>query len=113
MTILTIRKHQRFAVRNRVCLTGGTARARDALLVEISLDGCRLSLTETNAFTAHQALALRIDGYGSLSGTVRWAGDGYVGLRFDAPLHNAEFIALLQACRPETSTDNELRAYGT
>ena len=116
MTILIIRKHQRFAVRHQVSLVGAEVRPRSGLLVEVSLEGCRLALSGSNASNAiavEQPVSVRIGGFGTVKATVRWAGDGSVGLRFDAPLHNAELGQLIEVCRPMPGSEETLRAYGT
>ena len=82
------------------------------MLVEVSLEGGRLSLSGSSAFVVEQPVMVRIGGFGNVQARVRWAGEGFVGLRFDAPLHNAELDLLLQACRPEFAQDSTMRAYG-
>lgn len=113
MTILTIRKHQRFAVRRQVRIARDGARSCQGLLVELSLDGCRLSLVGSGDFAIDQPVSVRINDFGAIKAKVRWAGDGFVGLRFDAALHNAELSLLLQACRPRIDNSPPLRAYAS
>ena len=113
MTILIIRKHQRFAVRHQVSLVCAEVRPRSGLLVEVSLEGCRLALSGSNAIAVEQPVSVRIGGFGTVKATVRWTGDGFVGLRFDAPLHNAELGQLIEVCRPMPGSEETLRAYGT
>lgn len=113
MAILTIRKHKRFAVRHEVNLVVTGSRPRSGLLVEVSLEGCRLGLPGSHAFAAEKPVAVRIGGFGTIKATVRWSGDGFVGLRFDAPLHNAELGELIEICRPGPGSIGAARAYGT
>lgn len=113
MAILTIRKHQRFAVRQDVNLVSAGSRSRSGLLVEVSLEGCRLALPGSRAFAVEQPVAVRIGGFGLLKATVRWTGDGFVGLRFDAPLHTAELGEIIDICRPAATGQAASRAYGT
>lgn len=101
MTILMIRKHKRFAVRRKASLVAPGKRARQALLVELCLDGCRLGTTCSNEFRMGEVLRMRIGGFADFLAEVRWAGQGFVGLRFIQALHIAELDELIRACRPE------------
>lgn len=103
MSILVIRKHQRFAVRQSACLKAEGCKPCPGLLVEVSLDGCRFSLTNYRELEIGQQVSLRIDGFAPRNAQVRWADDKRVGLLFDQPLHNAELGTLLQDCRSETA----------
>lgn len=105
MSVLVIRKHQRFAVRQSACLDSAGCKPCPGLLVEVSLDGCRFSLAQFRELAIGQQVSLRIDGFTARNAQVRWADDKRVGLLFDQPLHNAELGALLQDCR----TDAERR----
>ncbi len=82
MTILTIRKHQRFAVRRKASLVAAGKRSRQALLVELCLDGCRLGTTGSYDYAMGETVKIRIGGFDDFRAEVRWTGDGYVGLRF-------------------------------
>ncbi|MEO6717910.1 MAG: PilZ domain-containing protein, partial [Novosphingobium sp.] len=113
LSILVIRKHQRFAVRQAVRLQWDRGRPSPGLLVEVSLDGCRLSIPGSGALATGQAVTLAIDEVTARGAQVRWADNGLVGLRFDQPLHNAELDELLTRCRPQADHCNGLRSYGT
>jgi hypothetical protein len=110
VSVFTIRAHKRFAVCRRVRLRVPGRRGVDALLIELSLDGCRLShaggLPELGA---GDPLVLHVPGTDPLTGRVRWARGATLGLRFDQPLHTAALESLIGLCR-ETEP---LRAYGT
>lgn len=110
MTILKIRKHKRFAVRQAARLLCDGKRPGAGLLVEISLDGGRLAITGSDGFAIDQAVTVDISGFAKLKAQVRWAGNGLVGLRFDRPLHNVELDQLLQTCRPEMADGGAMRA---
>jgi hypothetical protein len=103
MSILVIRKHQRFAVRQSACLDSAGCKPCPGLLVEVSLDGCRFSLTDYCELAIGQQVSLQIDGFTPRNAQVRWADDKRVGLLFDRPLHNAELGTLLQDCRTDTA----------
>jgi PilZ domain len=113
MTILNIRKHQRFAVRREAGLHMKGRTQRTGLLVELSLEGCRMSIVGAAKYEVGQALKIEIAGYGAIKTQVRWADTGMIGMRFDQPLHVADLNVLLQACRPEFANDRLVRAYGT
>ena len=111
VTILSIRKHQRFAVRRKASLCPAKGKRRDGLLVELSLEGCRIGIVRAEEFATGQPLKVRIDGYDDIAGEVRWAQGGLAGLRFAHPLHVAELDRLLNLCRG--GDESELRRYGT
>lgn len=81
----------------------------DGLLIEISLEGCRISNLGSGEFETGQATTLEIGGFGKLSATVRWSHDQVMGLRFDNPLHSDGLGRLLAMCRDA----GEMRSYGT
>lgn len=110
MTILTIRKHKRFAIRQTARLFRAGKRPSAGLLVEISLDGGRLAIAGSAGLLIDQSVAIEIAGFARLKAQVRWAGDGLIGLRFDQPLHNAELDELLRSCRPEIGSEIAMRA---
>lgn len=103
ITILTIRKHQRFAVRHDVSLGSAAQRPRRCLMVEVSLDGCRLAAPGSENFVTGQPVVLEIEGFGRMKAQVRWTRDQLVGLKFDAPLHHAELDDLIQTCRADAA----------
>ena len=106
MSILVIRKHQRFAVRQSACLEWAGCPPCRGLLVEVSLDGCRFSVTGTGELAIGQKVTLRIDSMADRSAQIRWFDDKSVGLLFDQPLHNAELGALLHDFRTESASQN-------
>ena len=103
MTLLIIRKHQRFAVCRSARLESAGCRPCDGLLVEVSLDGCRFSKVGKGELAIGQTVLLQIKGFTNRSAQVRWTDDCRVGLLFDQPLHNAELGKLLQDCHSETA----------
>jgi hypothetical protein len=112
MTILTIRKHKRFAVRRKANLVCSGNRPKPGLLVELSLEGCRMGITGSADFAVGQQLKVRVAGFDDFRTEVRWAGDGFVGMRFVQALHHAELDELIRACRPEYALDGAMRACG-
>ncbi len=112
MTILTIRKHKRFAVRRKANLVCTGSKTKPGLLVEVSLEGCRMGITGSSDYAVGQQLKIRIAGFDDLRTEVRWAGDGFVGMRFVQALHHAELNDLIQACRPDYTGEVQMRACG-
>jgi hypothetical protein len=116
MTVLTIRKHSRFAVRQSVTLQGEDGRSHKGLLVELSQGGCRLGMPGNRNFTHNQPVTARIPGYGTLRATVSWTKDEFVGLHFVFALHHHELVQLIQMCRPVAAgpeAAQRQRAFGT
>ncbi|MXO58637.1 hypothetical protein GRI89_03660 [Altererythrobacter salegens] len=100
MTLLVIRSNKRFAVRRSVTLRGGPPRRRGGLMIELSVEGCRISNADSNAYTVEQEVTVELDGGEKLPGFVRWAHDGFVGVRFASALRHVELANLLEVSRP-------------
>lgn len=113
MSVLVIRAHKRFAVRSAARVSSNDKRARRGLLIELSLDGCRISNLGSEDFALNQLVTVKVDGFEPLDGHVRWSSDGVVGLRFATPLHIAGLDLLIRTCRGEVQSGGESRAYGT
>lgn len=103
MSVLVIRAHKRFAVCQKARLRKPGKRAEEGLLIELSLDGCRVSNLASQAFTLDQQVIVRIDGAQPLEARIRWLGDGTsgrtAGLRFLQPLRAAALDELIRLCR--------------
>ena len=110
MSVLVIRKHSRFALCHQASLRKEGGRTRDALLIEVSLDGCRLSNLGKSQHQIGQRASVRIDGFGMVDGIVRGAKDGFVSLRFDRPLFTADLDRLIRTCRPAEMEHHALYA---
>lgn len=109
MSVLTIRSHKRFAVRRPISLHGEDSTRRGGLMIELSSEGCRISNAESGAFVVDQPVTLDL-GDERLDGRVRWAHDGFVGIKFARALRSVELGELLEASRAPAS---EERLYGT
>lgn len=109
MSILVIRKHQRFAVVRKARLRCDEGR-HDGLLIEVSLEGCRIGNIDDGAFAMGQPVTLVIDDFGEIEGEVRWLGQARVGLHLVHPLHVHELDRLLKLCRGEPEVATALRA---
>ena len=102
VSVFTIRAHKRFAVCRKIRLGKTGRRGVDGLLIELSLDGCRISHgSKSSLFVLDDVVMLRLPGADPIEGQVRWLGDGVTGLRFSRPLHNAGLEALIRLCRAE------------
>lgn len=103
MSVLVIRAHRRFAVRRKARLRKPGRRFEEGLLIELSLDGCRVSNLARDQFALDQQVVLRIEGADPLEARVRWLGDGAgkktAGLRFLRPLQASALDQLLRLCR--------------
>jgi len=99
VSVLVIRAHKRFAVRQKARLRRSGKRALEGLIIELSLDGCRISNLCPEGFAAGQEVILRIDGAEPIEACVRWLGQEAVGLRFARPLTNAALDQLIRLCR--------------
>lgn len=102
MSVFTIRAHKRFAVCRKIRLAKARRRGADGLLIELSLDGCRIShVAAAAAFMLDDAVVLRIAGAEPIQARVRWLRDDAIGLRFAQPLHSAGLEALIHLCRTQ------------
>ena len=110
VSALIIRKHSRFAMCHQANLRRAGGRFRQALLVEVSLDGCRLSNLGKSPIEVGQHASVRIDGFGMVEVVIRGAKDGFVSLRFDRPLFTADLNRLIQTCRPTRAPQLEPQA---
>ena len=108
MSVLVIRSNKRFAVRRPVTLREEAGGKRGGLMIELSGEGCRISGVNSLAYTIDQHVTLDLGDDERVGGRVRWAHDGFVGIKFANALRPAEFNAMLEASRmaPE-------RRYGT
>jgi len=116
VSVLVIRAHKRFAICRKVRLRKPGRRFVDGLLIELSLDGCRVSgVGAPAALALGDAVVLRVGDADPLEARVRWLRDDTIGLRFERPLHVAALEALIRQCRGETAAPAmpALRAYAT
>lgn len=112
MTVLTIRKHKRFAVCRSVRLRKDSRKGAEALLIELSLEGCRLGMVDHRKFAVGEHACVRVDGFEPIEGQVRWSHDGCVGLRFTRGMHIATLDRLIAACRAPAAVAAPLLAVG-
>ena len=109
MTVLTIRAHKRYAVRQPVRLTQADGSAQ-GLLIELSSEGLRISNLGRAALAVGEAVSVEVDDL-RLSGRIRWAHDGIAGVRLDTALYSHQLGDLIARGRGEPAED--VRRYGT
>jgi len=109
MTVLTIRSHKRYAVRQPVQLAQAGAKPVGGLMIELCSEGCRISNLGRPAFKIGEPATLEIDGI-TLTGRLRWMHDGIAGVRLDTALYSGQLAELIALGRGESG---ELRRYGT
>ena len=99
VTVLTIRTHKRFGVCKsvRVHLACGTS--VDGLLIEVSLEGLRVSNLTACDLDVEELVRVEIEGWQDFSARVRWRSHRIVGVRLEPPLHSRELANLLDFCR--------------
>ena len=116
MSLLIIRANKRFGVLRKASLRAATGRARPGLLIELSLEGCRISRIDHTAFHEGQAVTVRIEGFKNLEAHVRWAHSDCVGLRLVVPLHSGDLNHMVTTCRVPEPAQRErapVRGFGT
>lgn len=113
MSILVIRAHKRFAVCSAARVSATGTKAQRGLLIELSLDGCRISNLAPGDYPVDQLLTVKVPRFEALDGYVRWSRDGVIGLRFAQPLHIPALDLLIRTCRGEVAEACAKRVYGT
>ena len=111
MTVLTIRAHKRYAVRQPVQLGKSGEKPISGLLIELSSEGVRISNLGRPGFTIGEPVTVEIDER-RYQGKIRWTHDGIAGVRLDNPLFSSELSDLIAIGRGE-SPAAEIRRYGT
>lgn len=109
MTVLTIRSHSRFALRQPLQLRRDGAPAAEGLMIELSAEGCRISGLKGQRPAIDQAIEIVLDHGTRLCGHVRWSNDGTVGVRLDTALTNADLAEVLSHSRGPV----QVRRYGS
>ena len=111
MSVLVIRTNKRFAVRRPVTLRAAAEKFLGGLMIELSSEGCRISNAESGAFMIDQQVTLDLGEDERLDGRIRWAHDGFVGVKFARALRLGELGELLEASRAPAVSEE--RRYGT
>jgi len=108
MTVLTIRSHKRYAVRQPVRLAKSGATPAQALMIELCSEGCRISNLGQAQYAVGEEVTLEVDDL-SLSGRIRWAYNGLAGVRLENALFPRQLSDLIARGRGE----GEIARYGT
>ena len=101
MAVLTIRAHTRFAVCRRARIEHAGGAADDAVLIELSLEGCRLGNIAGRSFAPGERVRVEVAGAPPFTGTARWQGGATLGLKLERAFHVAELDRLIRLCRGE------------
>lgn len=108
MTVLTIRAHKRYAVRQPVRLGRVGEKPVGGLMIELSSEGFRISNLGRPGLAIGDAVCVQIDEL-KFPGCIRWTHDGIAGVRLEQALFPAQLSELIVRGRGESG---ELR-YGT
>ena len=111
MTVLTIRAHRRYAVRQPVRLGKPGAKPISGLMIELSSEGIRVSNLGRPGLTIGEPVTVEI-GESKFHGKIRWTHDGIAGVRLDNALYSTQLGELIALGRNETFAGDE-RRYGT
>jgi hypothetical protein len=120
MTVLTIRAHKRYAVRQPVRVRKPGRQAAQGLMIELSSEGCRISNLGRGAFEIGEAVTVEVDEL-RFAGRIRWAHDGIAGVRLDHALFGGQLGDLIARGRGESrvheahlaASERALARYGT
>lgn len=110
MTVLVIREHSRFAVCNKASVRCDGRSGFDALVVELSLAGCRLGNVPDGMLNPGESVSVEIEGAKAFDGAVRWTVDGSIGVKLDKRFHTFELDQLIHLCRGEADADPAMQA---
>lgn len=112
MTVLVIPRHKRFAVRHKVQLRNVRGKALAALLIEISLQGCRVNALGHEQLEVDQPVTIEIEGFGDIQGRILSSGDKILGIRFVRPIQGAALHELVWSANGEPKPILQLPAFG-
>jgi len=101
LAVLTIRAHRRFAVCRKARVEPTAGKARSGLLIELSLEGCRVSDLGENDYAMGDVVRIAPQGGEPFEGQVRWQQGGTVGLKLVRPFHISDLQTLIRTCRGE------------
>ena len=111
MTVLTIRAHRRYAVRQPVRIAKPGGAPVGGLMIELSSEGCRISNLGRPGFVIGESVTVEI-AERKFHGRIRWSHDGIAGVRLDTALFTNQLSELIAIGRGECPA-GEIRRYGT
>jgi len=92
-------KQARHAVRMQVSVAPDGGSAIDGMMIELSMQGCRISRIDAAMIRPGELVSVTIDGCGAMPAEVLRAHDGLVGLRFVLPLTRGGLVQILETDR--------------
>ena len=110
MTVLTIRAHKRYAVRQMVTLHRQDRTSLGGLMIELSSEGFRISNLGRSGLTIGEPVTVEFDEL-TFHGRIRWSHDGIAGVRLDKALFSNEVNDLI--ARGRGAAQGDVRRYGT
>src|SRR6185503_4572781 len=108
MTVLTIRAHKRYAVRQPVRLGKPGAKPISGLMIELSSEGIRVSNLGRPGLLIGEPVTVEI-GEHKFHGKIRWTHDGIAGVRLDTALYSRQLGELLERGRGEPCAEASLK----
>lgn len=112
MSVITIRAHKRFGVCRgaQVRIAFPTHDDRDdtihqGLLIELSLDGCRVSGLSSEDVPEDAIVTIAPEGADPFEARVRWSNCNSLGFRLERPFHIPELDRMIRTCRGEFDKD--------
>jgi hypothetical protein len=91
-------KHKRFALRRGVVLRGAHAAEPDAMMIELSCDGCRLSGVPASGFSAGRDVTVEFADH-NLAGRVHFRNGACAVVKFDSTLRLGQLEDLVGKTR--------------
>ena len=95
-----ITPHRRYAFRDNVRLRKGDGTLVNGLLIEMSLQGCRISKLDDAEFSLDESVTVEWDS-AKLKGRIRWAHRGIAGIMLAEPLSAQTLAGLLARTMPD------------
>ena len=112
MAAPTIPRHKRFAIRQNVRLRAGNGDLVSGMMIEVSLDACRISASRHTGFHAEQVVTVEVEGFGDFRGIIRSAGEHSLAIRFAQPVASAALQELVWSASDATRPILHLPAFG-
>ena len=112
MSVFFIPRHKRFAVRHEVQLRNLRGHACAALLIELSLEACRVSAGQHEQLDPDMPVTIEIAGFGDIQGRISSSNDRILGIRFVSPINSAALHELVWEPSDEPRPILQLPAFG-
>ncbi len=112
MGMLLIPRHKRFAIRQSVRLRTAGGATLNGLMIEVSLETCRVGACRHSGYQIDQVVTVEVDGFGDLTGLIRSVGESSFAVRFVQPIPSAELQELVWSAGDEARPILHLPAFG-